>query len=249
MPKIFNKQYEICTFDVNVKNRLNLSKIMEFFGDASIIQSDELGVNFSFLRENNYAWVLFKWDIHIERYPKFGEKISVMTMPYSFKKFYAFRIFEMRDSGGNLLAKATSLWMLIDSEKRKTMKIPESFYEMYGLTAEDNKKVEISKIQQIKQVQIEKEFDVRHSDIDFNEHVNNVVYASWILETIPLDITNNYSLENIKITYEKEAVLGEKVIIQTEIIEEDNKVIGRHRILNGEETLLTLVETVWINAN
>ena len=36
-------------------------------------------------------------DIKVSRYPKYGEKIKVVTMAKSFKKFYASRVYEIYD--------------------------------------------------------------------------------------------------------------------------------------------------------
>lgn len=47
------------------------------------------------------------------------------------------------------------------------------------------------------------EFIARYSDIDTNRHVNNVKYADWSIEIVPLDIVMSYCLKRMKITYKK----------------------------------------------
>ena len=92
----------------------------------------------------------------------------------------------------------------------------------------------------------EKSFQVRHSDIDTNMHVNNVKYVAWALETIPKDIVLSCELKNIKVTYIKETTYGETVKVSTEVIKEENKTICRHKIINEEGTAITFLESTWI---
>ena len=53
-------------------------------------------------------------------------------------------------------------------------------------------------------------FKVRYTDIDSNNHVNNTKYIDWAIETLPEDIVNNYVLDEVKVTFEKECKYGRR---------------------------------------
>lgn len=219
---------------------------MKYFSDAAVFQAANRGMSLNYMWEHKIAWVLYKWDIKIIKYPMYGEKVIVNTEPYSFRKFYAYRKYEVKNAEGEIVATANSVWFLIDIEKKKPMKIPESMYEAFGLTDADNEALDMEKVTLMSEVNYEKEFNVRYSDIDTNRHVNNVKYAEWAVETVPLDIVKDYNLKNIRIVYEKETKYGDRIKAQTQLVSREDSLIFTHRILDGEGKEINTAETVWV---
>lgn len=242
------KEYEINYYDIDYKKRVLLSTLMKYFSDIAVYQAAERGTDLTYMWEHNMAWVLYKWDITINKYPMYGEKVTVATQPHSFRKFYAYRKYEVRNEKGEVLVRANSIWFLIDIEKRKPMRIPEVMYETFGITDEDNGALDMEKITRMSEAHFEKEFDVRYSDIDTNRHVNNVKYAEWALETVPLEIIKNYTLKNIRMVYEKETNYGDRIKAQTQLVEkgDGDSAIFTHKILDGEGKEINTAETVWM---
>jgi medium-chain acyl-[acyl-carrier-protein] hydrolase len=148
------------------------------------------------------------------------------------------------DEEGNVIAYANSLWILIDVSRRKILRITQDMYKMYGINGKSEYLIDIKKIKLPEKFSIEKSFEVRYSDIDTNRHVNNVKYVDWIIETIPLDIVLNYSIENLNITYEKEAKYGEIITIHTELNKQDEGYISIHEIVDKEGKRLSAIEAV-----
>lgn len=242
---ISSKKYEINYYDIDYKKRVLLSTLMKYFSDIAVHQSAERGIDLNYMLEHNIAWVLYKWDITVSRYPMYGEEITVNTEPYSFRKFYAYRKYEVKNSQGEVLVTANSIWFLIDIEKRRPIRIPKIMYTAFGLTDEDNEALDMGKIASVSKIDYEKEFQVRYSDIDTNRHVNNVKYAEWALETVPLDIVKNYSLKKIYMAYEKETTYGDIIKVQTQLLSKGDEVVFAHRILDGEGKEINAAETVW----
>jgi acyl-ACP thioesterase len=57
------------------------------------------------------------------------------------------------------------------------------------------------------------EMGIYKSDIDNNEHVNNIRYFHWLIESLPEEIVDNYYLKLINAKFLAEARYGEKVQI------------------------------------
>ena len=246
IPVVTDRDYNIHYYEVDIHKRALMTSIIDYLGDMAMYQSEVLGVGIEHLKENKSAWVLYKWDITMESYPLLNETIKIKTFAYSFNKFYAYRKYEIIDAQGNKIGYASSVWILINTDRRRPIRITKDMYEAYGVDDSNNAIIDIEDIPTITKVDSEKSFDVRYSDIDTNMHVNNVKYAAWALETIPKDIVINYELRNIKVTYKKETTYGETIKVSTEIIREEDKVICRHKIINEEGTELTLLESTWI---
>lgn len=246
MGKSFTKEYEVHYYECDSKLRCKLSSILDFFCDIGTQQSETIGVGIDYCTKNNCAWVFYKYDISMYRYPMFKEKISITTTPIGFKKFYGLRQYIIKDEEGNLIGEARALFFLINTEKRRPMRIQEEQYVMYGVAEDSKDNIDLKKLEKICDKDYEKEFYIRYSDIDSNNHVNNVKYVEWALETIPLNILDNYYLSNIKITFEKECKYGEKIVSACKIKEEEKAFRSYHKISKSDETELTLLEMEWI---
>lgn len=245
-PVITERKYSINYYDVDYKKRALISSILNFFSDVALYQSEVLNIGFDYLQQNNLMWVISKYNININRHPMYGETITIKTKPLAFRKFYAFRTFEVLDSNNESIITADSLWMLLDSNKRKPVTINEYLTNTYRVANSLKNSIKFDKIPDITTVDCEKKFNVRYSDIDTNQHVNNVKYYSWAIESVPTDIVLNYTLCNVKIFYKKETTYGEVIKVLTEINNTDDTIICIHKIIdnNGEE--LTRLQTTWI---
>ena len=246
MSKIFTKEYEIHYYEADSKLKCKLSSILDFICDVGTQQSEVLGGGIDYCTKNNCAWVFYKYDISIYRYPMFKEKISITTIPIGFKKFYGLRQYIIKDEEENVIGEAKALFFLINTKKRRPMRIQEEQYIIYGVERDYQGNIDLEKLEKIYDKDYEKEFNIRYSDIDSNNHVNNVKYIEWALETVPLEIVDNYHLANIKVVFEKECVYGEKVSVTCKIEEEDEMVKSYHKISKSDCTELTLLKIEWI---
>lgn len=242
---VTEKEYEIHYYEIDCRKKLLITSLLNFFSDVAVQQSENLGVGLGYLNEKNVAWVIYKWDICLKRYPMFNEKIRVRTTPYSFRKFYAYRIFEVLDEGGDIIATANSLWFFIDTKERKSIRITDDMYNAYGIDKNNNRVLDIEKIKSPKKIDSEENFNIRYTDIDTNQHVNNVKYVDWAIETVPINVVNDYELNGINIVYERELTYGESIKVVTEIEERADDIVCIHEVRNSQGKGAAKLKTVW----
>ena len=126
------------------------------------------------------------------------------------------------------------------------MRIPEAQYEVYGVQGDIKGEFKIPRIEAINEYKYKDTFKVRYTDIDSNQHVNNTKYVDWAIETLPEEIVNNYSLDEIKVTFEKECKYGDTVNVYTDIREqEDGSLISIHKIETLDKKELTRLIGCW----
>src|SRR5689334_8585769 len=113
MALITSKKYEIHYYEVDFQKRALITSLMDFLCDMAIYQGEITGVGIDYGIENKVAWVLYKWDIQIQRYPLYGETITIKTIPWGVNRFYAYRKFEIVDNNGLIIGEASSIWFLI----------------------------------------------------------------------------------------------------------------------------------------
>lgn len=240
MGVITEKEYEIRYFQVDYKKRLLLTDLINFFTDIAVFQGDLIKVDLDYLKENNLAWVLYKWDIKIDRMPGYGEKIKIITKAESFRAFYAMRSFQVKDEKDQLIITADSIWFLIDTKLRSPKRIPAEFLDYYSIKKEDKYKPDIPKIEAFEGNNNIKTFNIRYSDIDTNMHVNNGKYVSYMIESIPKDIVTKYNLNRLIVTYEKETKYGESISSMCQVREEGDQLILLHKTINEDGRVLTV---------
>lgn len=243
------KEYEVHYYDTNYRLECKMSSIINYFCDIGTEQSELLGVGIDSLTEKRLAWVFYKYDIKVNRYPRYGEKIKVVTMAKSFKKFYASRAYEIYDSNNEKIVEGEGIFLLINIDKRRAVRIPDDQYEIYGVDIENCPDIKPTKLEKLTEVMYESNFKVRYGDIDSNMHVNNVKYIEWAVESLPLDIVLNYELKQLSVIFQKECRYGAEVssTCQTKEIEEGIKIL--HKIEDSEGTELSVLVTKWEKIN
>ncbi|MDD6795399.1 MAG: thioesterase [Clostridiaceae bacterium] len=246
MASNITKEYEINYHDVNYSLKCKLSSIVNFLCDVGNAHSEALGDTIEVLMDKKCAWVFYKYDIKMHEYPKYREKILITTEAIGFRKFYAFRKYVIRNKEGKLLGEALALFMMINLEKRRPMRIPEKEYELYEVKEDLKKMIPMEDIMKVDEEEHLKKFDTRYSDIDSNGHVNNVKYIEWAIESVPVDIIKDYEIKRIKILFEKETTYGEEVEVSSTIVRnEEDRLITVHTIRNSEGKELTKLEATW----
>lgn len=204
--------------EVNSEQQLMISSMLDYLQDCCTFQSEEMGLGVDYLAKEQVAWVLSSWEIEIIRYPKMGEKIQVGTWPSEFKGFYGSRNFLIKSEDDEVLAKANSLWVFMDTAKMRPARVKDTFVEAYGKVLEpalegdwSERKITVPEEQvKMEPVQVAKFF------IDTNHHMNNGKYVLVAEEYLPED----FNVGRLKVEYKKAAVLGD-VLYPAVTVKED----------------------------
>jgi medium-chain acyl-[acyl-carrier-protein] hydrolase len=243
----YEREYFIHYYDCDNSFHLNIVNLMRYFEDIALLNSEDVGIGLDYYNKNNVAWLLYKWDIIINQLPNYRDTIKIITEPLGFSRFYAYRIFEVRSSNNDLLIQGNSLWFLIDTAIRRPKKISEEFYLGYHVPPEDRRELFIEDVNPPGKIDFQKEFFVRKSDIDINNHVNNTKYVEWALEMVPDLITKNYSLQRLKVNYKKETYYGQNLKVLINIAGDEELKICLHKVVNEADDICFL-ETHWHKA-
>lgn len=243
---IFSKEYEINYYDVDCNLKCKLSSIVNFLCDIGNTQAEGLGETIDYLTKENYAWVFYKYDISVNKFPMYRDKIKVSTAAIGFNRFYAYRGYEIKDNNGEVLVYAKALFFCIDIKKRRPSRILQDRMMLYSGGVELPKKIDMKEASEVSKEDYIKEFNTRYSDIDSNGHVNNVKYIEWAIESVPLEIIKDYHLKDIQVTFEKETIYGESIHVSTEIKEEEGSITTVHVIKSSEGKILTKLEISWV---
>lgn len=206
--------------EVDDKEMISLPGIINYFQDCSTFHSEDVGLGIDKLKERKRVWVLSSWQVVVERYPKFGEQISISTWATGFDKLFGIRNFMMKDVAGQAAAYANSIWVFMDIEKGRPARLPEEDARKYGVEPALKMEYAPRKIALPKETSELEPFAVRKYHIDTNGHVNNCQYVQMALEALE----EKKKVRQMRAEYKKSAVYKD-VIVPRVAREEERAVV------------------------
>lgn len=191
--------------ETDSEGKLTMASLLNYFQDCSTFQSEDLGLGLAYLKKLHQVWVLSSWQIVVERYPGLCEQVRIGTFPYDFRGFLGSRNFVMQTMDGTYLARANSLWSLLDTDTGKPAIPSGEMIEGYALEQRLDMEYAPRKIV-VPQGGIEKEpVVVKKHHLDTNHHVNNGQYVDMAMEFLP----ENFVVAQLRAEYKKQAFLDD----------------------------------------
>lgn len=173
--------------EADCEGRLTMDSLLNYFQDCSTFQSEDLGLGVKYMKEQNLVWVLSFWQIVVERYPMIGERVQIGTQPYEFKRFMGCRNFLMQTSEGECLAKANSLWSLLDMTTGRPKNPTDRMLAGYEVAQRLPMEYASRKITLPQNGIFQEAIVVKKHHLDTNHHVNNGQYVNIALDYLPGD--------------------------------------------------------------
>jgi acyl-ACP thioesterase len=197
------------------------------------------------LEKQNIGWVLVSGVMTMDRYPGYKEKIIIRTWLSGYSMIKGIRENIIYDEKRNIIGKAKGLWVFFDINRRKPIQIFDSIKENWSYCPDESINHDITKkIKPIDSAIHIKEFEVNRFDVEMNQHVNNIRYLQWLLESIPDNIINNYYLHSIDGRFISEAQYGDTILSFTERDIVDNSFIHTIRTQKNHKVCAT-AKTIW----
>ncbi len=245
---IYRAEYIIHTYEIDFRGRARPDTLLNYLQDTAGAQAQELGFSVEALFRRGLTWVLSRYHIKIDRFPRLGEKIVILTWPSGRSEYYALRDWEILDPDGQKILTATSSWMVISLEQKQPVPI-ETLYAEKIIVSKRALDDDFSPLPVLPSASQEVEFPVEISHLDLNRHVNNVVYVHWALEGMPAEILFNLSPVEIEVAYRAEAVYGHRVLSRIYAADEAKKEFWHQIVRPDDRRELARLRTRWKQLN
>jgi len=213
----FEKQFELRYFEMNKFGEASSATILTLLEETAADHCYSINHSLYDLEDQNIGWVLLSGVMTMDRYPRYKEKIIIRTWLSSYSLVKGIRENLIYDEQGTIIGRAKGLWVFFDIKRRRPVQITDAIKEKWSFCKEESINYDISrKIAAIDSATYIKEFNVNRFDVDTNEHVNNLRYLQWMIESIPSEIMDNYYLHSIDGRFVSEAQYGDTIISNTE---------------------------------
>ena len=192
-----------------IKNRA----FLEDMSDTATVHSNLVGETWEKLAAQDLAWVITNWKLEVLRRVPYASTVTVRTWSRGYNPAFADRDFEVFDGNGTLLAKATSVWMILNTARNFPQRLNGALMDPYQ-TEPDRvsfpgfqfKTADISGLKAIKTTF----FTVCKSMIDCNDHVHNSTYLDLANEALPEGV-DEQDFHNVEINFKKEIKPAQRV--------------------------------------
>ena len=171
--------------------------------------------------------------------PHHHEGVTLQTWPHSLSRFSILRDFILTGESGDVYAKGSSEWVLMSMAERKFVSVRDHYT---GSTAFSEKRCFEKKPRKTPW------FDEGNrpvhtvvpsfSDIDENGHVNNAMYAKFVMDALSPD--KPLAIKSFQIDYRLEALAGATLDVHTLV--EDGRVLVKGVREDGETSFAAAIE-------
>lgn len=206
---LWTEDYKITSYLVNLRKQAGLYSILNFIQDVGWQHSFKLGVKLP----GTQGWVFTRQKLTMDSWPHWNETLTINTWLRQPEGAFIFRDYELV-SNGKKIGECTSSFTVMDLTTRKLAlqdwsQFPQ-FWRNDGTYSTKPEKIPFLDIKETVS-----EFEVRNSDIDLNEHVNNTKYAQWVLDSIPIKkLKGGNLLKGYEVNFLAEMKLGNKITLQ-----------------------------------
>jgi acyl-ACP thioesterase len=242
----FRDSYRVRFYETDPYGRASVRSLLNYLQEAATGDAERLDVAVDYLKENGLAWVMLRIRVEMERWPRGGDRVTVDTWPHAATRVMTERRFRVLDQEGRPLGAATTLWVILDTERRRPVRLPQFALDAIQAVMRTDRPASLEDIPALEEVQTERSFRVRFADLDVARHLNNAAYLQWAAETTPENLWSSHAPHRIDAHYMMECLLGETVDSSSRRLGEDEPAVFLHslrRRSDGAEVLRA--RTVW----
>ncbi|OIW18556.1 hypothetical protein TanjilG_13308 [Lupinus angustifolius] len=223
---VFRQNFSIRSYEIGADRTASIETVMNHLQETALNHvktAGLLGDGFGSTPEmckKNLIWVVTRMQVAVDRYPTWGDIVQVDTWVSASGKNGMRRDWLLRNcKTGEILTRASSIWVMMNKLTRRLSKIPAEVRDEIGsyfvnsapILEEDNRK--LPKLDDNTADYIRTGLSPRWNDLDVNQHVNNVKYIGWILESAPQSILESHELSAMTLEYRREC--GRDSVLQS----------------------------------
>lgn len=208
MDGIYSEEFKIRANEVDNRGKATLPALCNLLQEVAGNHALQLSFDITDLKKQNLTWVLHRLHIRMQRFPQWRENITIETWPSHGDRLRAYRDYRITGNNGKELGVALSYWMIMDLESRRPQRMPKEVLELGLPDIPHTLPVQNRRFKPEKDIDLTHQVEVRKSDLDMNNHVNNVRYVQWMLDMLPGE---SHNIKEMDIQFLAESVAGDTI--------------------------------------
>lgn len=242
---VWKEQFRVRAYECDATGHASFLSMCNYFQAAAGNHALSYGISVDELLQRNMTWVLARLHVQIDDYPHWNDEVWVETWPSGLQGLYAVREF-LFHHGDQVIGRGTSAWLVLDLERKRPTRVEQTLSHVTPPERPRALDDRFGRLPPPTEVAHERSFHVRYSDLDVNQHVNNVRYAEWAMESVPEEILHDFALRGLELQYRAEANFGDLIHVQAQPEAEAEATAFAHRLVrDGDDRVLAVARTRW----
>lgn len=208
--------YRIEPYQADLTQRLTLMGLADYLLTASFTDALFTGYD-SKAFGDNCGWVLLRMSIDIERLPRQLENITIRTWISDVNRLASTHNFEVLDQEGNIIARSSTIWAIIDLTTRKTLSFADYPHFCNNIVDRELQPTWAPPLRlTTPEMNGRYTHQVLYSYIDGNGHTYSINYLRMALDTLAIKELTTTRRVRIDMNYMHETHYGERLTILTD---------------------------------
>lgn len=233
--------YIIDAYLSDFRGKATLPMLGGFMLQAATRHAEERDFGYSFMTNQQRAWVLMRMTIEILEYPSNDTSIKLHTWVSDVNKLFSERCFAFEDHDGNYIGYARSMWASIDLNTRRPTNISELERMNEFILDKPCPIPNAVKIPLPKDSELTISFIVRYSDIDINKHLNSMKYIEHLVDVFPLEMFQEKEIQTFEINYIAEGQYGTMLDIFKNETDQDTSILE----MRNQDKIICSARVTW----
>lgn len=223
----YRESFLIGSFDTDLNGRAKLTSICNYLQEIAGKHVDVIHQGIDDLKANNMAWVLSRLKVQIFETPKWKDEINIETWSVGADGLFGNREFKIYDSKDQLIGQALSSWLVINTNTKRLVR-PQEIIANMPINREDPIFAHtLGKLPKITDPNYIEDQHIHYSDLDIYQHVNNVKYVKWAIDSCLSEILSKKQIQELEINYLHEAKLNETLEVYNLSNENTSEIVIR----------------------
>lgn len=208
--------YRIEPYQADLTQRLTLMGLADYMLTASFTDAIFSGYD-SAAFGGSCGWVLLRMAIEVERLPRQLETITIRTWISDVNRLASTHNFEVLDNRGNIIARSSTIWAIIDLETRKTLSFND-YPQFQERLVDPSLPSPVEAPHRLSTPDLNGRYthQVLYSYIDGNGHTYSMNYLRMALDTLDIGELTTERRVRLDMNYMHETHHGERLTIITD---------------------------------
>ncbi|MGE4464207.1 acyl-[acyl-carrier-protein] thioesterase [Sphaerochaeta sp.] len=228
--------------------------------EAAGMHAAQRGCSIPAMHEEGKTWVITRSQMEVERYTRWPEVLNVETWAQEPIRLHLPRVVRAFDQAGNLVFTTRTQWAILDLANGRPCR-PLDMATRIGLPPKEDTVHHLEMLLAKRPSLAEDERVlltssrpvISYLDTDRNQHVNNISYMNWALDSLPSAFRNRLKVCAADFSYLRQTFLGDELLVSTfgrnndVLLEESAELdhIIERRESDGSRTLVWEGSTKW----
>jgi acyl-ACP thioesterase len=211
---IWQEQFKIDAAMVDATRRVTLTSICNILQVAAGHHANFRKIGFDQMNAAGRFWALNRLIVKMQAYPMWLSTVKLHTWVHRMRGPFSYRNFELFNEAGEVIGAASTLWVAVDASTRKPIRVDVGDFPIIPDKTPPSGEPNKVTIPKTLAASNQEEHPVRYSDLDMINHVNNVKYIEWILDTYGTE-ERLKSPSEFEATYIQETHATDTILITT----------------------------------